>query len=54
MWSQASDEPFEEDLEDGGCDEAVEKTDDTVVHIPEGADADLHDQNEEDGYQTRK
>jgi hypothetical protein len=36
-------------LEDGGADERVEKADDAVVDVPEGADADLHEQDDDDG-----
>lgn len=49
MWAQAPDEPLDEDLEHGGGDEGVEQADDGVVDVPEGADADLHDQEDEDG-----
>jgi hypothetical protein len=46
--SEATDEPFDEDLEDGRPDHAVEKADDGVVCVPEGSDADLHAQDYED------
>lgn len=49
MRAQAPDEPLDEDLEHGGGDEGVEQADDGVVDVPEGADADLHDQEDEDG-----
>lgn len=49
VWSQTSDEPFEEDLEDSGGNETVEDTDDTVVDVPEAADADLTDEDGGDG-----
>lgn len=35
MRSESTDEPLDKDLEDGGGDEGVEKTDDSVVDIPE-------------------
>lgn len=47
--AEAANEPLAEDLEDGGGDERVQKTDDTVVDVPEGADADLHHQDDRDG-----
>lgn len=46
--AQATDEPLDEDLEHGGGDQGVEKADDAVVDVPEGADPDLHEQDEED------
>lgn len=49
MRSEAANEPFDEDLEDGGGDEGVEQADDGVVGVPEGADADLHCEDDEDG-----
>lgn len=48
MGAQATDEGFQEDLEYCRCDERVEEPDDSVVDIPEGADADLHAENDED------
>lgn len=36
-------------MEDCSCNEAVEKTNDGIVDVPEGADANLHDKNEDDG-----
>lgn len=36
-------------MEDGCCDEGVEEPDGGVVDVPEGADADLHDEEDEDG-----
>lgn len=47
--AQAPDEPLDEDLEHGGGDEGVEQSDDGVVDVPEGADADLHHEEDEDG-----
>ena len=35
-------------MEDGGGDEGVEEPDDGVVDVPEGADADLHTQDDKD------
>lgn len=54
MRAQAPDEPLDEDLEDGGGDEGVEQADDGVVDVPEGAHADLHDQEDEDGDEGRE
>jgi hypothetical protein len=34
--TKATNEPFEEDLEDCSCDQGVEQTDDGVVDVPEG------------------
>ena len=51
MRTQAADKPFEEDLEDGSGDQAVEETNDCIIGVPERADANLHEQNEEDRYQ---
>lgn len=47
--SETADEPFDEDLEDCGCDEGVEEADYGVVEVPEGADADLHYEEDCDG-----
>lgn len=47
--TQSTDEELDEDLEDGGADEGVEQADDGVVDIPEGADADLHEEYDDDG-----
>lgn len=47
--AQATDKPLDEDLEDGGGDEAVQKTQDAVVDVPKRADANLHAQDDEDG-----
>lgn len=46
--AQAADEPLDEDLEDGSRDEGVEQTEDGVVEVPEGADTDLHQGEEQD------
>lgn len=54
MRSQTADEPLDKDLEDGGGDERVKKTDDGVVDIPERSDADLHHENDEDGNDASK
>ncbi len=48
VWSKSSDQPLQEDLEDGCSDETVKKTNDRIVDIPETANSDLHDQEEED------
>lgn len=50
--TQATNEPLDEDLEDSRADEGVEKTDDGVVGIPEGPDAHLHAEDDEDGDQS--
>lgn len=47
--AEAADEPLAEDLEDGGGDERVQEAEDAVVDVPEGADADLHRQDDRDG-----
>lgn len=47
--AQATDEELDEDLENGGANEGVEKADDSVVDVPEGADADLHEKDDADG-----
>ncbi|KAI6765756.1 hypothetical protein HG530_006826 [Fusarium avenaceum] len=50
--SETTDEPLDKDLEDGGGDEGVEKTDGGVVDIPEAADSDLHHEENEDGNKS--
>lgn len=52
--SEATDEPLDEDLEDSGGDKRVEKTDGSVVEVPEAANADLHASEDEDGDQSSK
>jgi hypothetical protein len=54
MRSETTDEPLNEDLEDSGGDKRVEKTDGSVVEVPEAADADLHHSEDEDGDQSSK
>lgn len=54
MRSQAADEPLDKDLEDGGADERIKKTDDSVVDVPEGSNADLHHKNDENGDDAGK
>ena len=49
--SQTADEPLDEDLEYRSRDQRVEQADDSIVHIPEASDADLHAQDDEDGDQ---
>lgn len=49
--AETSDEPFDEDLEDGRGDEGVQETDGCIVHVPEAADADLADEEDGDGDQ---
>lgn len=44
MRTKTTDEPFEENLEDGRCDERIEETDHRIVHIPKRSDADLNNQ----------
>lgn len=46
MRTETADEPLKEDLEDCSGDEGVEEADDGVVHIPEGANSDLTDQDD--------
>lgn len=43
--------PLDEDLEDSCTDESVQQAKNSVVDIPEGADAELHQQENEDGNQ---
>jgi hypothetical protein len=50
--SETTNEPLDEDLEDGSSDESVEKTDGGVVDIPEAADSDLHHEEDEDGNKS--
>lgn len=52
MRSESTDEPLDKDLEDSGGDEGVEKADNSVVDIPERADADLHHQEDKDGNKS--
>jgi len=49
MWTQTTNQPFEKDLEDGSSDEGVEEPDGSIIDVPEGADPDLHDQEDGDG-----
>lgn len=43
--------PLDEDLEDSCTDESVQQAKNSVVDIPEGADAELHQEENEDGNQ---
>lgn len=52
MRPQPPDEPFDEDLEHGRADEAVQQANDRVVRVPETADADLHAQDDKDWDQA--
>ena len=52
--TQTSNQPLQEDLEDGSRDERVEQANDRVVDVPETSNADLHDQEEEDRNQCCK
>jgi hypothetical protein len=47
--AQSANEPFDEDLEDGGGDESVEQADGGVVDVPEAAGADLDDEKDGEG-----
>ena len=47
--AETTNEPLDKDLEDGGADEGVEQTNGGVVDVPEGADADLHDEEDDNG-----
>lgn len=51
MRTETTNEPFEENLEDGGCDEGIEKTNYGIVHIPERSDANLNNQEGGNGYE---
>lgn len=46
---QTTDQPLQEDLEHGSIDESVKQSHDSVVEVPEAADADLHAGHDEDG-----
>jgi hypothetical protein len=50
--TETTDQPFEENLEDGSGDERVEESDDCIVGIPERANADLADENDDDGDES--
>jgi hypothetical protein len=45
--TKTTNEPLDEDLENGSSDESIQEADSGIVNIPEGADADLN--NEEHG-----
>ena len=47
--TQSTDEPLDEDLEDGCGDERVQQADGGVIDVPEAAGSDLHDQEDEEG-----
>ena len=47
--AEAAYEALQHDLEDGGGDEGVEQAKNGVVDVPEGADADLHQEDDDDG-----
>jgi hypothetical protein len=47
--AKTADEPLAKHLEYGGRDERVKETEDAVVDIPEGANADLHHQDDCNG-----
>jgi hypothetical protein len=49
--AQTTDEPLDEDLEDGGDDERIEQTYGGVVDVPEAAGTDLHNQEDNEGYE---
>ena len=49
MGSQTADQPLDEDLEDSRRDQAVEEADDSIIEIPKGANADLHEKHDRDG-----
>lgn len=48
--TQTANEPFEKDLKHSGRDQAVQQSDDGIVDVPEGAYADLHEQDDCDGH----
>jgi hypothetical protein len=50
--TQSTDEPLDEDLEDGGGDESVEQTNSSIVDVPEGTNTDLDDEEYGDGDQS--
>lgn len=50
MWPKTTNEPLQEDLEDGRSYERVEKPNDSIVYIPERPDPDLHQEDEEDRH----
>lgn len=49
MRSQASDEPLEEHLKDGSGNERVQEANHGVVDVPKRANADLHEQDDDNG-----
>jgi hypothetical protein len=48
MRTQATDQAFEHDLENSGCDEGIQQAEDGIVDVSERANSDLHHQDEED------
>lgn len=49
MRTETANEPFEEDLKDGCCDQGVKEADGGIVDVPERSDADLADEEDGDG-----
>ena len=47
--AETTNEPLDEDLEDGSSDKRVQQTNGGVVHIPEAAGADLHNEEDKEG-----
>ena len=58
MRTQTTNEPLDKDLEDGGRNERVQKTDGGVVDVPEASGADLDDQEDcegdEEGHESSR
>jgi len=51
--TKTSNEPLDEDLENSRGDQSVEKSDGSIVQVPEAASADLHDQEHGKGDEER-
>lgn len=51
--TKTSNEPLDEDLENSRGDQSVEKSDGSIVQVPEAASADLHDQEHSKGDEER-
>jgi hypothetical protein len=51
--TKASNEPFDEDLENGCGDQSIQKSNGSVVNVPEAASTDLNDQKDGKGDEER-
>jgi hypothetical protein len=54
MRSKSSNQPFQEDLEDGRSDKGIEETNDSIVYVPEAANANLANEDYGDRDQRTK